>query len=132
MDGSYVIKYFTDDMIKNIKENDNKNWLYQIFDKLENDLHQEGKQKMENTFRDQTRFIKFKPINNGILDELNGKDNIEWNTGKQKSMSNGYISIEGQTDGNLDFVTDTEITTNAIMVSDELEMEKLKNEKIGN
>lgn len=57
--GSYVITSFTEAMIENIEERDNKRFLFQIFDDIQNQLHASGKQLCTNTFNNNTRYIKF-------------------------------------------------------------------------
>ena len=60
--GSYVITAFTRLMIQNIRDNNNKQWLFQIFDYIQKELHDKGKQHTVNTYNDGTRWIKFRKL----------------------------------------------------------------------
>eukprot|EP01084_Bolivina_argentea_P207406 353867_1 len=74
IDGSYLIYEFVKKMIANI-EGDNKLFLGEIIDAIQNDLHDRGKQQIEAIFNNNTRYLKFKPNNNEEVDIT--VDNIE-------------------------------------------------------
>ena len=64
--GSYVITGFTRAMITNIQQQNNKKFLFEILDDIQNELHSKGKQQTVNTFNNNTRYIKFLRKNNEI------------------------------------------------------------------
>ena len=59
--GSYVISSFTRELKENIQNNKkpNKLFLYEILDKIQDDLHKKGKQLPIHTLNNGTRYIKF-------------------------------------------------------------------------
>ena len=57
--GSYVITEFTEKLRENMNDKNNKRFLFEIFEKIQSDLHDKGKQLPENTFNNGTRYIKF-------------------------------------------------------------------------
>ena len=56
--GSYMINKFTEEMVYNIKDN-NKLFLYQIFHKIQKDLHDGGSQLIEAKYNNKLEYIKF-------------------------------------------------------------------------
>eukprot|EP01084_Bolivina_argentea_P287369 493097_1 len=85
--GSYVITKFTEKMEKNINNN-NKKFLFQVFDEIQSELHEQGSQQTVNTFNNNTRYLKFvKNINqNG-----NNIDEIQ-----ETNVAHGEATIELQ------------------------------------
>ena len=65
--GSYVITGFTRLLKDNIMNRNNDLFLYEIFDNIQTELHDKGKQHTVNIFNDGTRFVKFlkHDVNNG-------------------------------------------------------------------
>ena len=74
--GSYVITEFTQKVRENINDKHNERFLFEIFEEIQSDLHDQGKQLPENTFNNGTRYIKFdknynKKDNDGISNDMN-------------------------------------------------------------
>ena len=57
--GSYVITRFVKGVRKNVFEGNNKRFLHEILDDIQENLHDLGKQLMVKTYNNKTEWIKF-------------------------------------------------------------------------
>ena len=57
--GSYFLTQFTQKLGENIGNNNNKRFLNEILDDIQEELHNDGKQLMVKTFNNKTEYIKF-------------------------------------------------------------------------
>ena len=119
--GSYVITDFTRLMVENITNKDNKQWLFEVLDKIQQDLHEQGKQQIVNTFNNRTRFVKFRRNNDGK--EL--KENQEEGTGMDEIGKAGIV--EG---GNGLGMIDEEDGINKTTTKREIEMQEMDDKEI--
>ena len=57
--GSYVVTEFISKLYENIYHNKNRQFLHEILDEVQEELHRKGKQLMVKTFNNKTEYIKF-------------------------------------------------------------------------
>eukprot|EP01084_Bolivina_argentea_P246846 413027_1 len=96
VNGSYLINGVCKQLATDV-QNKNATFLYEIFDEIQEDLHNRGKQQTVNTFSNNTRFVKFK-INRSNDKEMDNefvevpvvveedKKNLETNTNAKIEM----------------------------------------------
>ncbi len=96
--GSFLIYEFTQKMKQNIEKTENKT-LATIFDEIQNDLHDRGKQQTTNTFNNNTRNLRFKINTNpkNSKSETN-KTAIELMCIENKCISPIYVIAENDKD----------------------------------
>ena len=64
--GSYMISQFTQRLKENIFNDNNKLFLNEVLDDIQEDLHNNGKQLMTKTFHNKTEYIKFEMNKRGL------------------------------------------------------------------
>eukprot|EP01084_Bolivina_argentea_P022351 41530_1 len=72
VDGSYLIYQFVKRMIANIENKTDELYFGEIIDKIQQYLHDEGKQQIKSVFNNHTRYLKFRYNDNP---DQNGQDN---------------------------------------------------------
>eukprot|EP01084_Bolivina_argentea_P059455 108587_1 len=102
--GSYLITQFVQRMIVNINEN-NKYFLFNILDKIQSDLHKNGKQLTVNILNEHTRYIKFVPNEQELKDDNNEELNENIIENSLEEMLANYVpsgtnNHEAQLNGN--------------------------------
>ena len=83
--GSYAIKQLTQRLAENIGNNNNKKFLNEILEDIQEELHNNGKQLIVKTFNNKTEYIKFRQHKN----EKRKKQDIEM----QRKPHNDYVLL---------------------------------------
>eukprot|EP01084_Bolivina_argentea_P149434 261046_1 len=108
--GSYLIYEFVKRMIANIEGNKNL-FLGEIFDSIQQDLHDQGKQQITSIFNNNSRYLRFKQNNyeeKQIIDNKTSDNLSNVMEAKQSSIEMGQIEkykdtkMEGITNDDLD------------------------------
>eukprot|EP01084_Bolivina_argentea_P094423 169750_1 len=88
--GSYMLYSFVEKTFEDLENNGGK-YMYEIFDEIQQELEEKGKQKIITTYNDRTRFIRFKPNKKDDNDEENATGD---NDTKALNISDEIVKLE--------------------------------------